>query len=151
MTDREIYIEKAGQFYVNFGLPRMSGRILGVLLSSDKEENSFSEIQNILKASKGSISESLNLLERVDYIEKFFITGKRKAFYRAKFEKGSNIIDKEVELLDALANLYSEALSFNKNKDSNQLLKSKETIKFLNFMSSEIKLLINKWESQNEV
>src|SRR5690554_7373755 len=56
MTEKENYIEQVGLFYEQYGLPKMAGRILGYLISSDSDNNSFEDLQKSLKASKGSIS-----------------------------------------------------------------------------------------------
>ena len=78
MTTKEKYIEDVGLFYENYGLPKMAGRILGYLISSESGNNSFDDLKEALKASKGSISGNLNLLLTQKMIEKHMISGDRK-------------------------------------------------------------------------
>ena len=51
MTEKEKYIEDVGLFYEQYGLPKMAGRILGYLISSESDNNSFDDLKDSLKAS----------------------------------------------------------------------------------------------------
>jgi len=64
------FIEDIGLYFERLGLPRMAGRILGVLLISDPLAQSITEIREKLNASKSSISIMARLLLETGLIEK---------------------------------------------------------------------------------
>src|SRR4030065_2277562 len=64
------FIEDIGLFFEQMGLPRMAGRILGVLLISDPPHQSITDIAAALRASKSSISTMARLLTEYGLIEK---------------------------------------------------------------------------------
>jgi DNA-binding transcriptional regulator GbsR (MarR family) len=64
------FIEDIGLFFEQMGMPRMAGRILGVLLISDPPAQSITEISEKLKASKSSVSIMARLLVENGLIER---------------------------------------------------------------------------------
>jgi DNA-binding transcriptional regulator GbsR (MarR family) len=90
---REI-IEDTGKIFEKFGLTPMQGRIVAYFTVSDPPEKTFDEMVKYFKASKSSISISLNYLLQnkiIDY--KTFSTDRKRYFYitdsffRVYFEK----------------------------------------------------------------
>ena len=90
---REI-IEETGKIFEKFGLTPMQGRIVAYFTVCDPPEKTFDELVKYFKASKSSISNSLNYLLQnriIDY--KTFSTDRKRYFYitdsffRVYFEK----------------------------------------------------------------
>jgi DNA-binding transcriptional regulator GbsR (MarR family) len=74
----ERFIEQLGmQFELEFGAPRMVGRVLGWLLVCDPPEQSSAELAQRLEASKGSISTATRLLLTWGMIERVRMRGER--------------------------------------------------------------------------
>jgi DNA-binding transcriptional regulator GbsR (MarR family) len=71
------FIEEVGVVFEQTGLPRMAGRLFGWLLISDPPYQSPSELAEVLRASKGSISTSIRLLTQNGFIERYVIPGSR--------------------------------------------------------------------------
>ena len=78
------FIEDIGLFFEQLGMPRMAGRILGVLLISDPPAQSITEIGEKLKASKSSISIMARLLAENGLIERVATSVPRRDYYRFK-------------------------------------------------------------------
>lgn len=78
------FIEDIGLFFEQMGLPRMAGRILGVLLISDPPAQSITDISQTLKASKSSISIMARLLVEDGLIERVASPIPRRDYYRFK-------------------------------------------------------------------
>ncbi len=78
------FIEDIGLFFEQMGLPRMAGRILGVLLISDPPAQSITDIGQKLKASKSSISIMARLLVEVGLIERVASPVPRRDYFRFK-------------------------------------------------------------------
>jgi len=55
-------VEEAGKLFEKFGLTPMQGRIVAYFTISDPPEKTFEELVEYFKASKSSVSNSLNFL-----------------------------------------------------------------------------------------
>lgn len=78
------FIEDTGLFFEQMGMPRMAGRILGVLLISEPPAQSINDLSEKLKASKSSISIMARLLVEHGLIERVASPVPRRDFYRFK-------------------------------------------------------------------
>ena len=63
------------------GLPKAAGRIVGYLMICERGYVSFDEIMQDLGLSKGSVSQSLNLLQTAGFVEATKDAGVRKRYY----------------------------------------------------------------------
>ena len=147
MTEKEKYIEDVGLFYEQYGLPKMAGRILGYLISSKTENNSFDDLKDSLKASKGSISGNINLLLNQNMIEKHMLSGDRKSYYKIALNNLENILESKVKSVTQFKIILQKGLQFDLSKHS---LKKQNLIEILNyyeFLENEIPLLKIKWEN----
>jgi DNA-binding transcriptional regulator GbsR (MarR family) len=75
-------VEETGKVFENFGLTPMQGRIVAYFTLSDPPEKTFDELVKYFKASKSSISNSLNYLLQnkiIDY--KTFASDRKRYFY----------------------------------------------------------------------
>lgn len=87
-------IEETGKVFEKFGLTPMQGRIISYFTVSDRPEKTFDELVRFFKASKSSVSNSLNFLLQNKIIDNktfasdrkryFFITD---SFFRVYFKK----------------------------------------------------------------
>jgi DNA-binding transcriptional regulator GbsR (MarR family) len=78
------FIEDIGLFFEQMGLPRMAGRILGVLLISDPPAQSITAIAYTLQASKSSVSIMARLLVENGLIERVASPIPRQDYYHFK-------------------------------------------------------------------
>jgi DNA-binding transcriptional regulator GbsR (MarR family) len=75
-------IEETGKVFEKFGLTPMQGRILAFFTLSDPPEKTFDELVGYFKASKSSVSNSLNYLLQnkiIDY--KTFASDRKRYFF----------------------------------------------------------------------
>jgi len=93
LRNREI-IEETGKVFEKFGLTPMQGRIIAYFTVSDPPEKTFDELVQYFKASKSSVSNSLNYLLQnkiIDY--KTFAADRKRyffltdSFFRVYFKK----------------------------------------------------------------
>lgn len=74
------FIEEMGNIYANYGLKRLKGLIIGLLLSTDKPI-SLDEMSDLLDRSKGPISEAARELALRGLIKKVAGPENRKDYY----------------------------------------------------------------------
>jgi len=75
-------IEETGKVFEKFGLTPMQGRIVAYFTVSDPPEKTFDELVRFFKASKSSVSNSLNYLLQSKIIDyKTFSSDRKRYFY----------------------------------------------------------------------
>ncbi len=80
-NSRKEFVERLAVAHEGDGLPRIAGRIFGLLLLCE-QEISLDEITEELGASKGSASVNTRLLEQRGFIERVSKPGDRRDYYR---------------------------------------------------------------------
>ncbi len=110
------FVEDIGLYFERLGLPRMAGRILGVLLISDPPEQSITDIGQKLNASKSSISIMARLLLEVGLIERVPSPIPRRDYFR--FKQGGWILymHQWLELMAGLHVIAERGLTLIENK-----------------------------------
>jgi DNA-binding transcriptional regulator GbsR (MarR family) len=78
---RKEFVERLALAKEGDGLPRIAGRIFGLLLTGERDL-SLDEISRELGASKGSASVNTRLLEQSGFIERVSKPGDRRDYYR---------------------------------------------------------------------
>lgn len=75
-----LFIEKLGVYYEDYGIPRIGGRILGLMLVSGQPLTA-EQIATHLKVSRGSVSTNVRLLASGGLIERISVVGERIDYY----------------------------------------------------------------------
>ena len=68
--EKKHFIEDISLYFEQMGLPRMAGRVLGVLLISDPPEQSLTDLCEVLQTSKSALSTTTRLLTEMGLIER---------------------------------------------------------------------------------
>jgi DNA-binding transcriptional regulator GbsR (MarR family) len=105
------FIEDIGLFFEQMGLPRMAGRILGVLLISDPPAQSITDLAEQLKASKSSISIMARLLVEHGLIERVASPVPRRDYYRFKPGGWISYMRQWLALMSGLHDITERGLS----------------------------------------
>ena len=88
MTERyyeqKHFIEDISLYFEQMGLPRMAGRVLGVLLVCNPPEQSLNDLCEVLQTSKSSLSTTTRLLTEMALIERVPSPKPREVSFRFK-------------------------------------------------------------------
>jgi DNA-binding transcriptional regulator GbsR (MarR family) len=84
VEDKLHYIEEYGVCLETSGLPRMAGRIVGLLLICTPPHQAADQISRILDASKGTVSTMTRLLVQLGLIERVGLPGERRDYFRLR-------------------------------------------------------------------
>ncbi|HEX6971609.1 MAG TPA: MarR family transcriptional regulator, partial [Limnochordia bacterium] len=98
------FVERIGLFYETQGLPRIGGRILGLLILSE-EPISLDGMVKRLGISKASASVNARLFERLGFIERVAVPGERKDYYRFTERQWERFIESGVQRVEAVLDL----------------------------------------------
>lgn len=88
---RERFIEQMGLISQGDGLPRIAGRLMGLMIF-DGTASSFSELAVELQVSRGSISTNARMLEQMGIIERVSKPGDRQDYFQLANEPYANIL-----------------------------------------------------------
>ena len=78
---RDAFVETVGLIGQAEGMPRIAGRVFGLLLH-DGRAYGFGELADVLQVSRGSVSGAVRLLEERDLIRRTAKPGERGDFFR---------------------------------------------------------------------
>lgn len=116
ILEEKHFIEDIGLFFEQMGLPRMAGKILGVLLISDPPAQSITDISMSLSASKSSISIMARLLVERGLIERVASPIPRRDYYRFKPGGWILYLRSWLELMSALHQITERGIELVRQK-----------------------------------
>jgi len=144
------YVERVGRTFEAFGLPPMTGRILGWLLICDPPEQSMNDLTDVLDASKGSISTSLQMLTVGGLVERTGIPGERRGYYRIQPDAWSELLRQKMQNLSVFTDLAREGIALMDDLDLRPKRRLEEMRAFYGFFEREIPALLERWEQTKE-
>jgi len=127
VLEEKHFIEDIGLFFEQMGLPRMAGKILGVLLISDPPAQSITDIAQYLSASKSSISIMARLLVERGLIERVASPMPRRDYYRFKPGGWILYLRSWLELMTALHQITERGMELSRlktGKEDDRLIES---------------------------
>jgi DNA-binding transcriptional regulator GbsR (MarR family) len=104
----ESFVERMGCLMPADGVPRIAGRIFGLLLVS-AAERSLDEIAEALQVSKASVSLDARVLERRGVIERVGRPGDRRDYYRISGDLFARIMGQRLDRWRLLHEAVAEA------------------------------------------
>ncbi len=139
-------IEKTGLLFEQFGMTRMSGRILGYLMVNDEPQVSFDEFTRELGASKSTISTNLRVLLQMVYIRQVTLHGDRKTYYTLNNELSwTDNIKARSGTIVVFLNLFSQALEVRSDPRDNSSVWLKKAHLFYEFSERMVPIIIDEW------
>lgn len=101
------FIEKMGLFFEADGAPRISGRILGLLLLTPGD-CSLDDLADALQVSKASVSTNSRLLESWGIVERTSRPGDRRDYYRIADDAQGRMLERRLERMRLMRELIEE-------------------------------------------
>lgn len=125
-------------------------RIFALLIVSDQPELTFDQIRELLNISKSATSNAIKILLMTNAIEYITKPQDRKRYFRSYFGHWNERVKKDLGYLtDVVAVLKKIAMQRPSNTvEVNQNLK--KSIRFMEFIISEVPNLYKKWELLNQ-
>jgi DNA-binding transcriptional regulator GbsR (MarR family) len=142
------FIEDIGLFFEQMGMPRMAGRILGVVLVSEPSAQSITDIAQTLQASKSSISIMARLLVENGLIERVASPLPRRDYYR--FKSGGWILYMRhwMELWSALHQIAERGIDLLNGKTANDKERLLEAHDLFSLMEEQMPSMLSKLEKE---
>lgn len=144
------FIEDIGLFFEQMGMPRMAGRILGVLLICDPPAQSISEITEKLKASKSSVSIMARLLVENGLIERVASPVPRRDYYQFKPGGWLVYMRQWLALMSELHSIAERGLDLIQDRPAELRERLQEAHDVFSMMEEHMPALLEKLESDKE-
>ena len=149
---KQEFIQDYGEGYHHFGLPKLMGRIVGLLLFEGKPL-SLDYITTELNVSKGPVSQITRRLKDHNLVEQKWIPGDRKDYYQSAQNIFGKAFTNRISLMRTnltLAEKYQEKL--NDQKVSEELINFKKNIDemaaFYQMMIKHYNNFLDEWNSR---
>ena len=144
------FVEDVGIFFEEMGLPRMAGRIIGWLFTSDPPYQSSGELAEALMASKGSISTMTRLLIQFNLIERFSLPGIRHDYFRIRSDGWHHLAKQRGDQIKTMRQLCDHALGLLGGKAQGNREWLSEMRDMYAFFEREFPALMERWEQERK-
>jgi DNA-binding transcriptional regulator GbsR (MarR family) len=101
----------AAAFAQHFGLPPITGRILGWLLICDPPEQSAGEIADAIGASRASLTTSMRLLTAGNLVRRRHRPGERTTYFRIDDDAWEKVIRQRIDAMASLRAITQDAMA----------------------------------------
>lgn len=139
------FVEEVGVLMDRFGLPRMAGRVMAMLMMSENPITSINDLSEELQASKASISTAARLLENRGIVEKIGVPGDRKDYYRISQHSFSRIMQQRIGEVRQFKNLMIKGVDLIEDKNPNRNV-MEDLIAAYDWFEDEFQKLLPQWE-----
>jgi len=144
---RSKLIEDIALFYESHGIPRIGGRIIGLLLLTEGAI-SAEQIASRLKVSRGSISSNVRSLMNFGLIEKISEPGNRLNYYCFSPTAWENVLTMRLKAFIPLQQLAKHGLSILPHNDTSRP-RLEELIEWAQLYQEYNEKLLEKWHESH--
>jgi DNA-binding transcriptional regulator GbsR (MarR family) len=148
-SEKRDFIENVGLLIEKTGIQRMAGRILGLLLISEKPYLSIGEITEILPASKGSVSTMIRTLLRGGIVERVVLPGERRDYFTVKQNFWPQFIKENMLMLTQFRKLAEQGLNLIKDSEPARVENLEQFRDIFDFLENSLHTLLKKWDERN--
>jgi len=108
----QLWVERvATAFAQHFGLPPITGRILGWLLICDPPEQSAGQIADAIGASRASLTTSMRLLTVGELVRRGHRPGERTTYFRIDDDAWEKVIRQRISAMASLREITGDAMA----------------------------------------
>ncbi|MGA8112667.1 MAG: hypothetical protein WCA46_03280 [Actinocatenispora sp.] len=106
------WVERVAAFCADeWGLPPITGRILGWLMICHPPEQSAGEIAATIRASRASLTSNMRFLTTIGLVRRTRRAGDRTAYYRIEEDAWHKVIQRKIDSLGAFGDIAEEGLT----------------------------------------
>jgi DNA-binding transcriptional regulator GbsR (MarR family) len=143
------FIEDISLYFEQMGLPRMAGRVLGVLLICEPPAQSLTDLCEILQASKSSISTTTRLLIEMSLIERTASPVPRQVYFQFKPGGWVVFIRQRLRLWASLHEIAERGLGLLQDQDPALRERLQEAHDMFSLIEDELPALLERVETEH--
>ena len=149
-TELSHFVEDAALHWEHHGLPRIAGRILGLLMVCEPPYRSASQLEHELGASRGSVHAMTRLLLTGGTIETTAVPGDRATYYRLAPNSFEEKFEKRLGALMSFQELANRGLELLRDAPPERSAHLRELLSMYSFMERELPLLFERWRQERD-
>ena len=142
------FIENMGLHFEEYGVPRIGGRILGLLLASSRPVSS-EEISEVLEASRSSVSTNLRTLLMTGLADRVSLPGERSDYYVFSDEAWEAILEIRLDRIESLREMAEDGLQGVQDHHPARA-RLKEITAWADMVEKAYEGIIKEWQSRKE-
>ncbi len=141
------FIENMGLHFEEYGIPRIGGKILGLLLVATRPPEEMAEV---LQVSRSSISTNLRTLQMAGLADRVSLPGERSDYYVFSDEAWENSLEMRLESVQNLREMAQEGLQgLAEEHPARQRID--EIIDWTGLLQQAYEKLLQEWQSRKEI
>jgi hypothetical protein len=141
------FIEGMGVYFAQFDLPRIFGRLVGLLMVSERPL-AHEEIARTLGVARGSVSTNMRLALALDLAERVAVRGDRRDYYRQTGDPWGRSLDAKVAATLPLRRMAERALEALPPEHLEARARMADLIDFCDFFEAEREGLLQRWKER---
>ena len=141
-------IESFSLIFEQFGFPRMAGRIFALMILTEHQYVTQSELTDLLQASTGSVSTMIRLLEQLGFVERLSLPGHRRDRFRVRADPLVEMSRRRIEGIIHMINAVEKA-KHNREIGSQATARLERAESFYRFFHIEMELALVRWLEDN--
>lgn len=111
-SDVALWVERVASFCAeHYGMPPITGRILGWLMICDPAEQSAAEIAEAIGASRASLTTNMRLLTAGQFVLRSTRPGERTGYYRIDPDAWRRAVRRKLSSMDAFRDITTDGMA----------------------------------------
>ena len=148
---KQEFIQDYGLGYQSFGLPKLMGKVVGLLLYHG-EPLSLDDITEQLHVSKGPVSQIMRRLREHNLVRRIWVPGSRRDFYQAEPDIFGQAFTNHARLQSqnlALARKYTEQIAASGDQLPGSFAeRMQEMERFYTLMNKHLNNFLTEWKAE---
>ncbi len=141
------FIERLGLYFEEFGLPRIAGRLFGLLLVADTPL-SLDQVATMLHVSRASVSTNARLVVATGLVERVSLPGDRRDYYAFSGRSWDALIETDVRGAATLRQFAADALAGLGTAEASARPRLEAAADFLDFYTRELGAILARWRAR---
>lgn len=143
------FVESMGVYFERYGLPRIGGRILGLLMVADRPL-SLDDLASALHVSRASISTNMRLITASSLAEQISLPGDRRDYYRFGPDTWERSLRTELDGIAMLRRLGERGLAAARASESTAREHLEELLEFCDLLIEDRTKTVARWQAHTE-
>ncbi|MEV2276679.1 hypothetical protein AB0I72_13945 [Nocardiopsis sp. NPDC049922] len=139
--------ETGRHFARQYGMPPMTGRVVGWLLLCDPAQQTIAELSEALHASRTAVTSAISTLEDWSWVQRSRAAGERVDRVRLDPQIWLRLIDDPAEY-DALGALARRGLEAMSGESAERRARMEELVEFTEFLGERMPALAAEWRER---
>ena len=143
-AEAQSFVENMGVYFERYALPRIGGRLLGLLLVVDRPL-SLDDMANTLGVSRASVSTNMRLILAIGSAKLVTRPGDRRDYYQVTGDAWERAMLIDMEGVQSLRHIAEQGLEVMKSSDNTTQEHLEGLIEFCDLMLEERRVTLERW------